>query len=107
MSAALPYSRGRRAGLGLVVPLLVLAAWESSARLGTAPDWLVAPSVVLATTWEMIASGEMWHHAGDSLFRTLAGYAIGGFFGVGMGLLAGVVRPVERFYDPIVSLTYP
>jgi ABC-type nitrate/sulfonate/bicarbonate transport system permease component len=24
-----------------------------------------------------------------------------------MGLFAGIARPVERFYDPIVSLTYP
>ena len=24
-----------------------------------------------------------------------------------MGLLAGIARPVERFYEPIISLTYP
>lgn len=107
MSAALPYTRGRRAALGLLLPLLALAAWEASARAGSAPDWLVAPSVILATTWSMFASGEMWKHAGDSLFRAMGGYAIGGTAGVAMGLLAGVARPVERFYDPIVSLTYP
>ena len=39
--------------------------------------------------------------------RALAGYALGGACGIAMGLLAGIARPVERFYDPIVSLTYP
>jgi len=41
------------------------------------------------------------------VFRALAGYGVGGAAGIAMGLLAGIARPVERFYDPIVSLTYP
>jgi ABC-type nitrate/sulfonate/bicarbonate transport system permease component len=55
----------------------------------------------------MILSGELWKHTGDSVFRALAGYCIGAAAGIAMGLLAGIARPVERFYDPIVSLTYP
>ena len=107
MSAALPFSRGRRAILGLVLPLAALVAWEVSARIGDVPSYLVAPSVILATTWEMLLSGELWQHTSVSLVRALAGYAIGGACGIAMGLLAGIARPVERFYDPIVSLTYP
>jgi ABC-type nitrate/sulfonate/bicarbonate transport system permease component len=106
-AAATPYSRRRRVALGLALPLAAIAAWIAAARYGTLPDWLTAPGVVLATTWEMASTGELWRHAGDSLFRALAGYAIGGASGVAMGLLAGVARPVERFYDPVVSLTYP
>jgi len=104
---AAPYSRARRAALGLALPVAALAAWEISARFGTVPDYLIAPSLILATTWEMAVSGELWRHAADSLLRALGGYAIGAAAGVAMGLLAGIARPVERFYDPIVSLTYP
>lgn len=107
MSAAAPFSRARRTALGLVLPLAAVAAWEISARIGEVPSYLVAPSVILATTWEMLASGELWQHTQASLWRALGGYAIGGAAGVAMGLLAGIARPVERFYDPIVSLTYP
>ncbi len=107
MSAAAPFSRARRTALGFVLPLAALAAWEISARIGEVPSYLVAPSVILATTWEMLASGELWQHTRSSLFRALGGYALGGACGVAMGLLAGIARPVERFYDPIVSLTYP
>ncbi len=106
-AAAVPYSRAWRTVLGLVVPLVALAAWEARARLGGAPSYLIAPSVILATTWEMALSGELWQHTQASLLRTIGGYAIGGSAGIAMGLLAGIARPVERFYDPIVSLTYP
>ncbi len=102
-----PLSRGRRMALGLVLPVLAVIAWEISARIGEAPSYLVAPSVILATTWDMLATGELWQHTQVSLVRALAGYAIGGACGITLGLLAGIARPVERFYDPIVSLTYP
>ena len=102
-----PYSRARRAALGLALPLAALIAWELSARFGTVPSYLIAPSVIFATTWEMAASGELWQHTSASLVRAMGGYAIGGAAGIAMGLLAGIARPVERFYDPIVSLTYP
>ena len=107
MSAAMPFSRARRAALGLMLPLAALIAWEISARIGDVPSYLVAPSVILATTWEMLASGELWQHTRASLLRALGGYAIGGACGIAMGLLAGIARPVEQFYDPIVSFTYP
>jgi len=106
-AAAEPFSRGRRALLGLVLPVAAIVAWELSARFGDVPSYLIAPSVILATTWEMALSGELWRHTADSLLRVLGGYAIGGAAGIAMGLLAGIARPVERFYDPIVSLTYP
>jgi ABC-type nitrate/sulfonate/bicarbonate transport system permease component len=106
-AVAVPYSRAWRTALGFVVPLVALAAWEVRARLGGAPSYLIAPSVILATTWEMVLSGELWQHARASLLRALGGYAIGGACGIAMGLLAGIARPIERFYDPIVSLTYP
>lgn len=105
--SGVPYSRGARIALGLALPLAAVAAWEISARIGTVPSYLVAPSVILTTVWEMLVTGELISHTRSSVVRALAGFAIGGACGIAMGLLAGVARPVERFYDPIVSLTYP
>jgi len=72
-------------------------------------SWLfrATPYLIFATTWEMVLSGELWHHARASLVRALGGFCIGGACGIAMGLLAGIARPVERFYDPLISLTYP
>jgi ABC-type nitrate/sulfonate/bicarbonate transport system permease component len=106
-AAPVPYSRARRIAFGLALPLAALAAWELSARFGEVPSYLIAPTVIAETVWEMFVSGELWQHTSASLLRALGGYVIGGFFGVAMGLLAGIARPVERFYDPLVSLTYP
>ena len=101
------YSRGQRVVLGLALPVAALAVWELSARFPDAPSYLVAPSQILATASDMLVTGELWQHARASLVRALGGYTIGCIAGIAIGLLAGMARPIERFYDPIVSLTYP
>jgi ABC-type nitrate/sulfonate/bicarbonate transport system permease component len=92
---------------GLVVPLLLLALWQVGAMEGALPRYLVAPSVILRTIAEMAWDGELWRHVGASLFRAGMGFAIGMTSGVALGLAAGMWARLERFYDPIISLTYP
>ncbi len=71
------------------------------------PQYVVAPSTILRSLWNMLLDGDILLHTRDSLYRASAGLAMGSFFGVTAGLLAGVFRPVEEFYDPIISITYP
>ncbi len=85
----------------------MLATWELYGVLGRLPSYLIAPSAIAATTAGMLLSGELWRHTADSLLRVAGGYALGSVCGIGLGLLAGIARPVERFYEPIISLTYP
>ena len=106
-SRAMQYSRRNSFLLGLLLPVLTLALWEWRARSGNLPDVLPAPSVI-ATQWvELALHGGLAAHAGASLFRALSGFAIGAFCGTIAGLLAAALQPVERFYEPIISLTYP
>jgi ABC-type nitrate/sulfonate/bicarbonate transport system permease component len=105
--ATVGYSRAERIALGWILPVVVLAAWELFGYLGKLPSYLIPPSLIATTTWDMVLSGELWRNSRDTLLRALAGYALGGACGVAMGLLAGIARPVERFYEPIISLTYP
>ena len=93
--------------LGLLLPIALLVIWELAGRAGQLPKYLVQPSVILATTWELARTGELFVHIGSSMFRQSAGFAIGATCGVMIGLLAGVLKPVERFYDPLISLIYP
>ena len=93
--------------LGAVIPLLALAFWEYEGLVGGLPRYLPPPSVIGRELIAMLASGELFVHIGASLFRALSGFAIGAFCGWLAGLLAGALRPVERFYEPIISLTYP
>jgi ABC-type nitrate/sulfonate/bicarbonate transport system permease component len=106
-AAPIGYSPAKRIALGWIVPLAVLAAWELFGHFGKLPSYLIPPSSIAAATWDMLLSGELWRHSRDTLLRALGGYALGGACGIAMGLLAGIARPVERFYEPIISLTYP
>jgi ABC-type nitrate/sulfonate/bicarbonate transport system permease component len=101
------YPPAKRIALGWLLPVAVLAAWELFGHFGKLPSYLIPPSLIAATTWDLLLSGELWRHSRDTVLRALGGYVLGGACGIAMGLLAGIARPVERFYDPIVSLTYP
>lgn len=92
---------------GLVLPVALLGAWQVAAMVWTLPRFLVAPSAILGTLWSMTVSGEIFFHAGESLFRSAIGFLIGASCGAVAGLAAGVLPRVERFYDPLISLTYP
>jgi ABC-type nitrate/sulfonate/bicarbonate transport system permease component len=91
----------------LAVPIGLLVLWEIYARTGIAPRYVVAPSAILDTLWQMTANGSIFLHTEKSLVRAGAGFAIGSACGIVAGLAAGVLRPVENFYDPVISLTYP
>jgi ABC-type nitrate/sulfonate/bicarbonate transport system permease component len=97
----------KRLAQGLLVPLVLLGAWELAAALGWLPEFLVSPLRITQEFVGLLLSGELLLHARDSLYRSLAGFALGGVFGVTLGLLSGVSRPVERFFDPLISLSYP
>lgn len=93
--------------LGAVIPLGLIILWELAARSWGLPDYLSRPSAIGARIGEMLASRELFAHAWASLYRALGGFAIGSLCGVAAGLLAGSLRPAERFLDPVISLTYP
>lgn len=92
---------------GLLVPLLLLGLWELGAALGWLPQFLVSPLRIGREFAALLISGDLLIHARDSLYRSLAGFGLGALFGVALGLLSGVCRPVERFFDPLISLSNP
>jgi ABC-type nitrate/sulfonate/bicarbonate transport system permease component len=101
--------RGRLWGIaqGLLLPLALLVAWQVLASVGWLPGFLSSPRVISEQFILLLISGEMFLHARDSLYRSLAGFGLAALFGVGLGLLAGVSTRVGQFFDPLISLTYP
>jgi ABC-type nitrate/sulfonate/bicarbonate transport system permease component len=93
--------------LGLLVPVALVIVWELAGQYGWLPRYLVSPSVIVQTWLALAADGELLAHTTASLFRQSLGFAVGAAGGVVIGLLAGVSRPVERFYEPLISLIYP
>jgi ABC-type nitrate/sulfonate/bicarbonate transport system permease component len=97
----------RRRSLGFIVPVLVLVVWEFTARRGSAPQYLPAPSAILNALAAMAIAGTLWGHIVSSLWRVFAGFSLGISTGIAVGLIAGVSPLVGRFINPLISLTYP
>jgi NitT/TauT family transport system permease protein len=109
----------------LVVPLLVLGAWEAVARAGwVSPIVLPSPSQVLLR-WIAYArplqpydpaeggrlawmfSGELPRDAATSLLRIAVGFGIGAGLALPLGLLMGARPRIHELVNPLVQLVRP
>jgi ABC-type nitrate/sulfonate/bicarbonate transport system permease component len=89
-----------------IVPAGVAAAWEVCGRTAFLPTYLSYPSNILGALWEVTADGELLQAVTASLFRVVAGFAIGTAAGMFIGLGAGLVPAVRNFFDPLVSFLF-
>ncbi len=88
-----------------VVPLLLLAAWQTAAQLGwLSTRILPAPWDVLKAAVTLAVSGELWSHVWTSTWRALTGFAIGGGLGLGLGLLTGSFTKAETLLDSTIQM---
>lgn len=85
----------------LVSPIALVILWEIASRTGIIPPRIIdAPSVVAATFWSLLASGELIYNLWVSLQRVLAGLALGVSLGAVLALVAGLSRLGELAIDP-------
>ncbi|HTV91065.1 MAG TPA: ABC transporter permease [Stellaceae bacterium] len=97
--------RGLRAS-GTLLALLV--AWEAFARSGAVSSFLLpAFSTVCARIWQDAVSGDLAVNLGDTLYRTVIGFAIAASGGVVIGILIARNRVARWFFDPLVSVAFP
>ena len=84
----------------LVSPLLLVLLWEAGSRAGVIPPRAIAaPSAILASAWELTATGELPANLLVSLARVAAGFAIGAAVGVVLAAVAGLSRLGEDVVD--------
>lgn len=110
-----------RAGLALVVPLLLVAFWQR----GVQSEWVLPfdikmgflpkPWDVAKLLWDFAFggvyhdaySGALWHHLGESLLRVLAGFGLSVLFAVPLGVVMGYYSLAHRMLDLTVNLVRP
>lgn len=94
--------------LPLIVPVLLLLAWETLSRQGLIrPTILPAPSAIWDTLVEMVKSGELLGHLRVSLLRVLQGFSVGGGLGLLVGTVIGLSHRMERALVLITGLLRP
>jgi NitT/TauT family transport system permease protein len=90
--------------LGLVAPILVLAAWCVASYGGLAPpDFLPSPTEVLRGTVQLFVQHDLGNAILVSTRRIGLAFLLASAIALPVGILMGAFEPVNRFLEPIVS----
>ena len=97
----------------VAVPAALIVLWQVAVSGGAAGRLLPSPLEVGATLIDLALggsgaagrySGDLWGHAGASLLRVYAGFALAALVAVPLGVAIGLSRAIERFVDPTIQL---
>jgi sulfonate transport system permease protein len=100
-SAAALWAGLAKRGRGLIIPLVLLVAWEAVVRVGWVPaNLLPPPSELVGTVQQMAADGSLFQNMLVSSLRVLAGFSIGAGLAVVIGAAVGLSRNAEALVGP-------
>jgi ABC-type nitrate/sulfonate/bicarbonate transport system permease component len=98
----------RGAILGLLVPALVLALWEILGRADVlSDDGFSRISRIMPAAVHGLADGTMLQRTWETLSAAATGWAIAAAIGIPLGLLIGLVRPLERLLSVTIEALRP
>jgi NitT/TauT family transport system permease protein len=102
-----PGSPALRAAWRYLPVAIFLLVWQLVVELDLV-DRAFLPSVGATVTalWEMTRNGEIAVNLLVSIYRALAGLAIGSIIGVAVGLAMATSRRADEFFGPLVATTY-
>lgn len=93
---------------GILVLALILAGLEGAVDAGWIRRALMPPpSVIAATLWDLLVSGEFLAPLLQTLRLVFAGFAIGSLIGIVLGTLMGWWTAAFRLLEPLVELVRP
>jgi NitT/TauT family transport system permease protein len=88
----------------LVLIAVVGSSWEGVTALGwVRPFWVSSPSAIFLEIYEMFASGEVFLHAGVTLYETVLGFATGALGGILAGFALAYWERANRVLDPFIG----
>lgn len=94
----------RRLLLGSILPVTLVVLWEAASKMGLIEAHLLpAPSVIIASLYQMVLEGTLWGHLGSTLTRVFAGFFIGTLAAIIVGSLVGYLKIFEELVDPIIQ----
>lgn len=90
--------------IGLIVPLLILGAWDYVTRRELfSPQLLPSPVILYETWWDMQSSGELAINMKISLLRVALGFLLGATSGFLLGTAMGSWKGVEQYLGPLFN----
>ena len=91
--------------LGLILPVLIVAAWISATHFGHLPTSILPKiSMVWQSFLEMLQSGQLWNDLSITLSRVLKGYLFSALLGILLGSLMGMSKTIADLLLPTVTV---
>ncbi|WP_018393269.1 ABC transporter permease [Bacillus sp. 37MA] len=98
-------NKGQTVSRGLFLPVVVLILWQSLVSVGILPAQLFSSPLLIVTSFiELVQSGELIAHLKVSLTRAFLGFALGGFFGLLIGVIVGMSKKSEEYLNPTIQM---
>ncbi len=93
-----------RTGLGLVLPALLLAAWQGVTSAGlVAPYQLPSPASVWTAAADLAERGLLGQYVAISTQRVVLGFLVGGALGLVVGSVVGLSRVAGALLEPTLG----
>jgi NitT/TauT family transport system permease protein len=86
----------------LISIIFMLAVWKLAAMYFDSDFIIPPPEKTLVTTLSLFVEGKFLLIVGATIIRGLIGFAISLFFGVGIGIMAGISPNFNAFLKPIL-----
>ena len=91
--------------LSILLLCLVLGIWQASPVLFKIPAFILpSASAVAQGLWRGTMTGLYLHHGAVTLFEVLAGFALGGFLGLALGVAVALNRRFAYFIYPYIIM---
>ena len=113
----------REIGVGLVVPAVIIGAWQAAAMLGWVNPQILPSPLAVVEKWiayllpaqpytngswlAWAVSGELIGDALGSMYRVVVGFGIGAVLALPLGLAMGANNRVYAWCNPLVQLIRP
>ncbi len=89
------------AGIGLIVPVALVVAWQLASMTGGVSASILPPPVEVARALlDLAEDGRLWPNISVSLTRVATGFAVGASLAVVVGVATGLSRTVDRLLSP-------
>ncbi len=90
----------------VVVLVIALGLWEIGSGRVLNPFWFSAPSAIVGRLAQWVVTGELWRHLVITFQETGAGFVIGAFAGVVVGITFGSMPFLAKVFDPLILGLY-
>jgi len=90
--------------LGLLIPTILVVAWEILVRVGQIDLSLFSsPTQIVSELSKLVADGALLRHLESTFFRVFAGFAIGVIAATLLGALTGFSKLGRELLDPLLQ----